>query len=343
MRFVIIAMVAAVGVGCTEDAKRANFDPPPSDATPGESVEVTTDPHTTTDETDTDPDYIGFPWVEFDCAAGQPDPPFDAWFLEYTDSSEDISFSLDGYLLMNKNNDVARYSYNGSWGILSGGFNSPTGLATLPDGDLAIADRYAGRVTRWHAGTGALEVVAGNVAYPNGIEVAPDGSLYVTDSNSGSVWWVEPDTGDSILITDQIYGADGISFNPDYNLLYVGSIHTGDIHTIEVLGPGADHGPPTPWIAGLDRPWGTADGIQVDRCGYVYVADLVDAIWRVDPVTRDAVKVIDAPRGLYLPAMRFGSGVGEWDAMHLYVSTYEEVIEVAVGVPNKARWPAVWP
>ena len=54
-----------------------------------------------------------------------------------------------------------------------------------------------------------------------------------------------------------------------------------------------------------------------------------------------------------MPALRFGSGVAlagganagivQWDPYKLYVSTYLEVLEVDIGVPNKPRWPAVWP
>jgi hypothetical protein len=46
---------------------------------------------------------------------------------------------------------------------------------------------------------------------------------------------------------------------------------------------------------------------------------------------------------VYTPAIRFGSGLGNWDALTLYVSTYTEVVEVEVGVPGKQRWPANWP
>jgi hypothetical protein len=75
-----------------------------------------------------------------------------------------------------------------------------------------------------------------------------------------------------------------------------------------------------------------------DACGNVYAIDAFTcAVWRYTPAG-DEERLIDlALPGGYCPSLAFGRGLGGWDAYRLYVSTYDEVVELDVGVPGRPR------
>ena len=311
--------------------------------TPAPSTSGTTTSNTTTTTTTTASTQIGFPWVPYDCSAGVPPGPFSGRVMPGTYSNEDIAMDLEGFLVTpDFSGNVLRVSYLGNQNALFSGFSDPTGLEVLPNGDILIADRNQGALARWDHITGAVWTVTTGLLWPNGVEIAPDGSAFIADTTAEAVYWVDSDTGDRVTVASDIAGADGITFNETYEWLYVGSIMNGDIVKVHVDGPGVA-GTIEPFVSGQSAPWDTADGLQVDRCGNLYVADFWDSVWRVDPVTRDVELVVSYDSFIGIPSMRFGSALGDWDPLKLYVSTYGEVLEVDVGVPNKERWPPVWP
>ncbi len=321
-----------------------------SDTVTGSTGDSDTAAHTGDTAGDKDA-VIGFPLAPYDCSEPLPQPPFDRRILNGTDSEEDIALDLDGFLITADFSNMLRYTYNGASQVFLAGVSDPAGIGVTPDGDIITADRWQNRVIKWDRDTGTSEVLATNVNSPNSIEVAPDGSFYVTDPSLARVYWINPATGDGVVVAEGLEGADGISFNPEYNLLYVGSVQSGNIYTIEVLGSG-QHGQIEQLVEGANQPWAVIDGLQVDRCGNLYLADMFE-VYRFDPVNRETIRVVEAWNWNRMPALRFGSGVPlsaagpgaevQWDPYKLYVSTYVEVLEIDIGVPNKPRWPAVWP
>lgn len=285
---------------------------------------------------------VGFPWIDFDCTVPVPVGPFQHRRLDGTSSNEDITLDMDGFLLAaDWSGNLLRYTHEGDSSVWATDFGDPTGLEILPDGDLAVADRSQSRVVTRDHDTGAVVVVAASINWPNGIEVAPDGSIFVTESYEEVVYRVDPATMEIDVVAEDIPSPDGISFDPTYHTLYVAGLERPDIVAIPVNGPG-DYGEPYPLELPEDVPWTWVDGIQVDRCGNLYIADFMGDVWRLDPDTGVIDNVLSDPAAT-LPALRFGTGVGGWDPLKIYVSTYSEVIEVDVGVPNKPRWPADWP
>jgi len=76
-------------------------------------------------------------------------------------------------------------------------FDTPTGIAILPDGKLVVADSRNHRIRTVDPGSGTTTTLAGSVAgdqdgpaatasfrYPTGVAVGNDGSVYVTDSGN---------------------------------------------------------------------------------------------------------------------------------------------------------------
>lgn len=336
--FVVVA-------ACAEPSDPGRRRPIPSGGTPvgvvsGVPTGGGTPVGTTSDSGTTTPTYVGYPYTFYDCAAGVPPGPFTGRSLPGTHTDEDIELDLDGYLLVPSGDRIHRYTYDGNFQVLASGFGDATGMAMLPSGDLAFADRANSRVGRWLHATGGIELITANIPTPNGLEAGPDGSLYVTH-NYSSVSWIDPN-GVASLITSDASGSDGIAFNETWDALYVGSLFSGDLYRIPVYGPG-NFGPIEIFAHGQNYPWGSVDGIQVDRCGNIYLASFGNGIWRLDPVTRDAELVVSADVAWAIPALRFGSGIGDFDALKLYASTYGELVEIDVGVPGKVKWPAVWP
>ncbi|HEX7166891.1 MAG TPA: SMP-30/gluconolactonase/LRE family protein [Acidimicrobiales bacterium] len=70
---------------------------------------------------------------------------------------------------------------------LAGDLRFPEGPVVLPDGDIAVCELNAGRVSRVRASGSAAEVIAECGGSPNGAAIGPDGALYVC--NSGGWRW----------------------------------------------------------------------------------------------------------------------------------------------------------
>jgi gluconolactonase len=96
--------------------------------------------------------------------------------------------------------------------LICEGLEFPEGPVILPDGDLAVVELRASRVTRISP-DGAARPIAHVEGMPNGAALGPDGALYVANNggrDAGEQWrsgWVEridPDTG----AIDVVYRAD---------------------------------------------------------------------------------------------------------------------------------------
>jgi gluconolactonase len=70
---------------------------------------------------------------------------------------------------------------------LTSGLRFPEGPVVLPDGDIAVCELEAGRISRVPAGGGEPVVLADCGGSPNGAQIGPDGALYVC--NSGGWRW----------------------------------------------------------------------------------------------------------------------------------------------------------
>jgi sugar lactone lactonase YvrE len=86
---------------------------------------------------------------------------------------------------------------------------------------------------------------------------------------------------------------------------------------------------------------GTFDGMGVDACGNVYVCEYIAAkVWRIPPDGKNPHVVVDLKNETgWIPNLQWGSGIGGWDPMVLYVRdiSSEKMYEVPVGVPGKPR------
>ncbi len=82
---------------------------------------------------------------------------------------------------------------------------------------------------------------------------------------------------------------------------------------------------------------GGLDGIGVDACGYVYLAEYrTGKVYRVTPDGSAAVELITLPSG-WIPNVSFGSGLGGWDSNTLYIADRDSgrVFGLDIGLPGR--------
>jgi sugar lactone lactonase YvrE len=221
-------------------------------------------------------------------------------------------------------------------------FEFRAGMRLTPDGDLIVNDDTSGALVRIDP-QGVRYTLLSGLSYPNGMEIDPDGWVYVTEQTGERVLRVNPISGQYTVIVDgQISQPNGISFDPTYSYLYIGGF-SGErtVYRLEIDRQG-NPGQLIEWATNVGSGW--LDGIAVDECGYVYIADYgnfgLSHIRRIDPVTRQSTVVLPINQ-TYMPNMQWGSGIGGWDSDLLYIVAVEEGIwEVDLGVRSKPRtWP----
>ncbi|HEY0706565.1 MAG TPA: SMP-30/gluconolactonase/LRE family protein, partial [Polyangia bacterium] len=211
------------------------------------------------------------------------------------------------------------------------------GMRMAPDGNLyAIVDFN-------------LEVIAPNGTRArvisglelNGLEVDPKGRAYVSNFAGTEVLRFDPVTKNIATLTKGIINVpNGLTFNRAFDLLYVNT-WDGDrnktIFQIPVTPEGTAGGPATTFASGVGG--GTFDGMGVDECGNVYLADSagVGEILRFAPDGKSH-EVLIRRRGETLHNFVWGRGKG-WSETKLYIVSLEEgLFEAELGVRSKKYW-----
>jgi len=254
-------------------------------------------------------------------------------------ATEDFAFDDQGYLIGADSGNLFRSPYNGASELwVPGPWADITGLRALPGGDIVYNDTSDGSLMRVDGETGARTTVLSGMSNPDGLEVDLDGFVYVAEQASGMIRRVDPDTGAFIILAEGLIQPNGLSFDPSYTTLYVDSYGGGVIWGIPV-GPDGQPGEVFQF-AGLVGT-GLHDGMGVDACGNVYICDYGQTqVLRVRPDGVTIEPVVDlSPDSTWIPNLQWGSGIGGWDELTLYVNDIEPLYtyEVPVGVPSKPR------
>ena len=276
---------------------------------------------------------------ETDCSA-LPPGPFQLQKLSGPMASEDLGFDADGNVVGSNDKAIFRSKYGGSPQLFVPNFNFRAGMRFLPSGDLLVNKDTTGQLVRI-APDGTQTVVLNNLAYPNGMAVDQGGFAWVTEHDADRVLRVDPyaKTYD-VIAKGTVKNPNGICFSPDYTTVYVaGFSGVGTIYAFPV-NPDGTVGQVHAFATKVGTGW--LDGIGVDVCGNLYIADYyATKIYRFPPDGSSYKTVVDGSKGnnVYLPNMDWGSGIGGWDAMKLYLPDgwNKGVFEVDVGVPGKPR------
>ena len=266
-----------------------------------------------------------------------PSGPFELVKLKGPMASEDLAFDKVGNVVGSNDKTIFKSPYGGPPQVFVAQMNYRAGMRYLPNGHLIVCDNNKGQLVRVDE-TGTKHVLLTGLAYPNGITVDMGGWVYFTEHDANQVWRVHPFTGEKTLLTNKIKNPNGITFSPDYKHLYIdGFSGVGTIYAMSISEDGVP-GKLISWATNVGTGW--LDGMGVDACGNVYVADYGQTvIFRVSPDGQTKTKIAQGGNGAYLPNMQWGSGVGGWDPYSLYLPDgwVKGVFEMKVGVPSKER------
>ena len=272
----------------------------------------------------------------FDCE-GISDGPFPLIKLNGPIASEDLAFDAEGNLVGSNDNAIFKSPYTGSPQVWVPNIQFRAGLRFLPTGDLVVNNDETGQFLRIEP-DGTIHVVLNNLAYPNGLAVHLDGRVIVTEHDAKRVLQVDPYENTSNVISQGVIkNPNGAAFSPDYSRLYIaGFSGVGTIYAFPVDSEG-EIGDLFEWKTDVGTGW--LDGIGVDLCSNVYIADYyATKVFRFDKDGNGQTTVMEGQSGTntYLPNMQWGSGLGGWDNKKLYLPDgwNKDVFEVDMGVPG---------
>ena len=313
--------------------------------TPSTVVPQRPDPNPDTDVQDTDDtapplDTGEPPPPPYDCT-NQPIGPYagsqiTAW------TSEDLAFDDQGNLVGNDFIHIYKTDYSGNRQMFVPNLSFRAGMRILSTGELIIANDNLGELMKIQP-DGSYSTLLSGLAYPNGLEIGLDDYVYVTEHDAMRVRRVDPVTGDHTVISNGIImNPNGITFNEDFTALYIGGFSgVGTIYKLPIDKQG-NPGLLEVWATNVGTGW--LDGMGVDYCGNLYVADYgASKILRYTPSGQfDSVIVDGSAMGgfIYMPNFQWGSGIGGWDPLKLYIAEGmmpRRGFEVDLGIPAKPR------
>jgi hypothetical protein len=267
-----------------------------------------------------------------------PTGPFLLTKLSGPIASEDLAFDQDGNVVGSNDKAIFKTPYNGSPQLFVPDIEFRAAMRYLPNGHLIVCSDKTGELLRIDE-QGTRHVVMSNLSYPNGLEVDLKGYVYFSEQSTSTVRRVNPFDGEATVIA-KVSQCNGLAFSPDYTTLYIdGFSGEGVIYALSISPDGVP-GKLIPWATSVGT--GMLDGMGVDACGNLYVADYNQTvIYRISPDGKHQDIVIDGSviDGTYLPNMQWGSGIGGWDPTHLYFPDgwKKGVFEVDIGVPSKPK------
>lgn len=245
-----------------------------------------------------------------------------------------LSFDDEGNILgWDGRQFIMKSPYDGAAVPWVPGFNTAEGMDRLPDGDWVISDTLNQRLVRVTPEGGAETLTSISGVY--GVTVGPDGMIYACN---GGIVRVDPETGDQteIIPSPGVWTARVVDFSLDSSRMYIATLGYGDVYYLELdenLDP-LDR--PERYASGVGSGW--HDGIGVDACGYVYVAEYYSAgLYRIAPDGTVTSVVTPGTTRYYGHGLQWGSGIGGWRQDALYQPqpyNGNTVREVVIGFPS---------
>ena len=243
-----------------------------------------------------------------------------------------LAFDEFGYIVGSDNSVLIKADYYGAWSPFVPGFGSGQQMVYLPDGDLA-AINGSGSVVRINPAGIPTPITSANGGY--GLILGPDEMLYMAGGN-----WVrriDPTTGATETLCNVSGESHTVAFSGDGTKLYIGTVGNGSFYVVELDENYDATGPPELYSSF----GGWHDGIVVDACGGVFVADYnTNNLYRIPPGGGQAVLYLDWTHTQYGHGLVWGSGIGGWLAEAIYAPqpyNNNSVTEIVVGIP-----PAHW-
>ena len=266
-----------------------------------------------------------------------------------------IVFDAAGNLIGVHDGTIYKTTSDGVATVLAAGFSQIEGLDVFPNGDLlavAADDQGNASLTRITM-AGAQQKLLGVSFTTYGVRVVPSGWIYFGEQDGLQIFNPASKQVRSLAMPVQPRVLD---YSPDHKTMYVGTLTTDD------MPPGS--GPVNPLAADqvglvyqfdLDAAYlplgkprlfaskvggGYHDGLGVDACGNLFVADFqTSGLYRV---TSDGKVSLyhQWKEETYGHSLAWGSGVGGWDRLTLYQPqpyNNDHVVKLVAGVPSRPR------
>jgi hypothetical protein len=267
-----------------------------------------------------------------DCALG--DEPVRVSMRSATPSG-DLAFDAEGYLVLVEGRHIARMAKGEApvpfiRNALATG-RSLFGMCVGAEGSVYFTDSQSDTLFR-SDGAGATRSFP--LDRPIEMVQGPTGNIYIT-TLQGELFSLDPQSGQSTVAARVTGSLRGLTFSPDHRILYVAERDGRTLRSFEVR-PDGTLGPMRMFARGLGA---GLDGLAVDACGNVYVADREGGpLVRVTPAGQiQTVTESDGP----LSALAFGSGRQGWDARSLYAVSEGRggLYEIKLDVPGPPPLP----
>lgn len=152
---------------------------------------------------------------------------------------------------------------------------STLGIRYLSTGELVLAQNTAHRVDMVQPDCSVTTLFdTGPGTSPNGIWIDTMDRIWFAEFNGGRIGRYDRDTEEIVDITT-IQSADGILFDPLRGMLFYNSYLQSQVWRVAIAEDGTAMGTPTMVVdlSGEDAPGEGADGMAMDVCGNLYVAD----------------------------------------------------------------------
>ncbi len=234
------------------------------------------------------------------------------------------------------NNRIHKISTDGKVTLFKSDTGAANGLQFGPDGRLYACQNARKRIVAYSM-DGAEHVVTEGVE-SNDLAITSGGAIYFTDPINHRVWYLDP-KGVRRLAHEGIERPNGIQLSPDQSLLNVADSRGRWVWSFQIQPDGSlAHGQPFHRLEIADDSSSTsADGMTIDRDGYLYVTTRI-GLQVCDPPGR-VVAIIDKPQPGSLANVVFAGPDLDW----LYVTAGDKVFRRQVRRKGVLPWSPLKP
>ncbi len=266
-----------------------------------------------------------------DCAA-LPATPSSSKEIVGASGYHGLVFTDTGQIVGTDNNNMMQADYYGVASVYRPNTGSLEQLEIMADGTIIAASNSG--LSRIEVSGAIVDLASIPSAY--GVRLGPDGMAYVADWDE--IWRVDPVTGDrtSWLDAGNQFAPKVLDFNVDFTQMYIGSIFDdGKVYVIDLDSNYDPIGTPTVFA---ETSGGWHDGLGVDICGNVYVAEFnTSGMYRITP---DGVvsTLFTLGNGGYGHGLTWGNGIGGFREDAIYIPqpyNGDTVAEAVIEVPYR--------
>lgn len=308
----------------------------------------------------------------YDCA-DLPDPVIHQ--LNGPIGAADVAFDDQGNLIGSNTQDLFKAtSANGQPALWVPGVASRAAVRQLSDGRIAVVQEMFFRVLVFTP-DGSSAVLANDLVYPFGLIEDLEGNIYIGDESR--IMRVDKDSGEAtVWLETPDFSSRWMSFDRDDEGMFIGG-RTPTIYHVPINSSG-EAGEPVAWgtlpipdspapppdpsdtgtsdtgdetgdetgetggdETGGDGPLTLVDGVGVDACANVYVAEFHSrSLYKIPAGGGEGELLVGWSEIDYGHGLQWGSGIGQWSDTSLFLPqpyNNHNVVEVDIGVPQKPR------